>query len=332
MPLLLTEALPALERESAHMHIESCAKCQTEWSATREAWRRLGDLPEVRVPSQLRSRFLAHAASLQVQTVSERPADNVVAFRQRPAFRWVAQAAMITALVGGSFFVGQKSGVNRVATDSSTLASNAVSSQLFNISESAVVPASNINPNIQGRPDIANVRFFDGATDANEIGVAFDVTQHVTVKGAPNDKNMVKLLSYFLQNRDATTTSRSNAVQWVRDQYATSGVTDPELVKALANVLKNDTQEGVRIKAVDALKSLSPGTSPELRNALVDALKNDPNPAVRIKAVEALANMAKTNPTLDPSALETLRQKASQNDENPYVRVKAAEALSSLNL
>jgi hypothetical protein len=329
MPLLVTEALPAAERENAHMHIETCTACNQEWNATRETWRLLDELPEVPVPARVRAAFLAEVAKLQPATQRR---DNVVQFRQRPAFRWAAQAAAVTLLVGGSFFVGQKSGVNRVAVGGSTNDPAAASSQIFNIAESAVVPASNINPNIQGRPDIANVRFFDGAADANEVGVSFDVTQHVTVKGAPNDRNMVKLLSYFLQNRDATTTSRSNAVQWVRDQYSTSGATDPELVSALANVLKNDTQEGVRIKAVDALKSLSPGTSPELRNALVEALKNDPNPAVRIKAVEALANMAKENTTLDPSALETLRQKASQNDENPYVRVKAAEALSSLNL
>jgi HEAT repeat protein len=68
----------------------------------------------------------------------------------------------------------------------------------------------------------------------------------------------------------------------------------------------------------------------QTRDALIDALKSDPNPAVRIKAVEALANMTRGGTTLDPSMVDTLRQKASQDDENLYVRVKAAEALSNI--
>jgi HEAT repeat protein len=35
--------------------------------------------------------------------------------------------------------------------------------------------------------------------------------------------------------------------------------------------------------------------------------------------------------TLDPAAVDMLRQKASQDDENLYVRVKAAEALSNIH-
>jgi len=108
---------------------------------------------------------------------------------------------------------------------------------------------------------------------------------------------------------------------------------NPEITKALGNVLRNDTHEGVRIKAAETLTKLpaTAMTPQDTRQALIDALKYDPNPAVRIKAVEALANLARSGAQLDASTLDTLRQKASQDDENVYVRVKAAEALSNIH-
>jgi len=95
-------------------------------------------------------------------------------------------------------------------------------------------------------------------------------------------------------------------------------------------VLRNEDNQGVRIKAADTLQSMQSAMTDGTRDALVEALKNDPNPAVRIKAVEALAKLARSGGNLDPDMVDTLRKKASQGDENVYVRVKAAEALSSI--
>ena len=331
MPLLLTESLPAAERERAHMHIEQCALCSAEWSSSRKTWQLLDTLPELPVPTRVRASFLVEAEKMNPRKDSLPSDGKVVPFRSRFVARRFAEAAAVLAMVGGSFFAGRQ--LSHPTVTPGTESGANIAAQRFNIAESAVVPVANVNPEIQGRPDIENVKFFQNDQRANEIGVSFDVTQHVTVTGAPDDRNMTKLVSYFLQERDGTLASRSNAVQWVRDQYGSKGSADPEIVKALANLLKNDSQEGVRIKAVDALRSLPSPVAPEVRNALVEALKNDPNPAVRIKAVDALATMAhQTDNTLDASAVDTLRQKAQQNDENPYVRVKAAEALSSMKL
>ncbi len=119
-------------------------------------------------------------------------------------------------------------------------------------------------------------------------------------------------------------------MEWVRRTYSDPQYADPEIANALAKVLRNDSHEGVRIRAVDTLTTLPPTVGSQARDALIEALKSDPNPAVRIKAVEALANMARNGQTLDAAMVDTLRQKASQDDENLYVRVKAAEALSNI--
>jgi hypothetical protein len=327
MPLLLTWSLDAAGREAAHRHIETCPECHEEWLSMKDTWQVLADLPQVDVPPHVRDRFLA--AALPQQAV-------VIPFRRRPAARWLAQAAAVVVLAGGAYFAGQRTPPVRLAPRGAavTAAQPMIQGQpVYSIAETRVLPAASMSPNIEGRPDIENVQFVDADPRDGQIGVAFDVTQHVTVTGSPADKSMVRLLSYVLQNDPKSSTSRSQAIDWVRQTYSEPRYANPEITQALASVLHNEQHEGVRIRAVDTLQKLPPkftSNGDATREALIDALKNDPNPSVRIKAVEALARMANSGQSLDQAAVDTLRQKAAQGDENLYVRVKAAEALSKI--
>src|SRR5688572_15177006 len=91
MPLLLTESLDATRRELTHQHIESCDLCGAEWSAYKQTWLVMGDLPEMEVPARVKARFLSAAGILQPddgQAVKDNVTDNVVPFRRRPAVKW----------------------------------------------------------------------------------------------------------------------------------------------------------------------------------------------------------------------------------------------------
>ncbi|HEY0372120.1 MAG TPA: HEAT repeat domain-containing protein [Thermoanaerobaculia bacterium] len=331
MPLLLTESLDAARRELTHQHIESCALCSDAWHAYNETWATLGDLPEVAVPARVKSAFLERVG---LAPVTELP-KNVVPFPRRTAFKWIAQAAAIVVLIGGGYFAGDRN-ADRIAPTAATINGvtpntseiRTVSTRPMSLSETRVLDADALSPVIEGRPDISHVQFIDDDPADAEIAVSFDVTSRWTVNGNPRDKSMVRLLSYMLEN-EAAMTPRSSTLEWVRQTYSDPQYADPEISNALAKVLRNDTHEGVRIRAVDTLTTL-PASGSQARDALIEALKSDPNPAVRIKAVEALANMARNGEHLDPAMVDTLRQKASQNDENLYVRVKAAEALSAI--
>jgi hypothetical protein len=337
MPMLLTESLDPVRRENAHQHIEHCATCGEEWAGFREAWSLMETLPEVEVPARVKQQFLNF-----VNPQAETPAANVVPFRRRPAARWLAQAAAVVIIAGGSYVVGHRrpdaqTVIERAQQTSSdakiTTIQPAASYQpaAFSIAESRVLPANSISPTIEGRPDIQNVGFTTLNNSSDEIGVSFDITSHVTVTGHPTDKTMVRLMRYVLENEDKMSPSRTRAIDWVRSTYSQPANADPEITRALANVLRNDAHEGVRIKAVETLTNLpSSASTADSREALIQALKTDPNPAIRIKAVEALANLLKKGGQPDAATLETLRLKASQNDENMYVRVKAAEALSNV--
>jgi len=321
LPLLLTESLEPVQRELTHQHIESCEVCGAEWAAYKETWSVLGDLPEVEVPARIKARFLGGIGEA-------RPA-NVVPFHRRPAFKWIAQAAGVTLLVGGGYFFGDRN-AERIAPQSAHI-DNVIPIRATPVSlaETRDLSADALSPEIQGRPNITNVQFIDGDATDNDIQVAFDVTSHWTVRGNPKEKSIVHLLSYMLENEESMT-PRSNAMEWVRRMYADPAFAEPEIANALAKVLRNDTHEGVRIRAVDTLSTLPPTTASDTRDALIQALKSDPNPAVRMKAVDALVNLARGGASFDAAMVDTLRQKASQGDENLYVRVKAAEALSNI--
>ena len=321
IPLLIMEAVDGEEREAAYLHLESCASCSLELSKARETWKTLELLPEVPVPAGVRTSFLAEVEAMQ-------PHRNVVSIdsRRRYVQRFGQVAAALILVV-----VGFAGGRALTPASNGSAAQTATASQpSVRIAESMVVPASDLDPSIGGNPDIRNVQFIEG--DNGNMGLAFDVTSRMTVEGRPGDRNMVRLVSHILKNESHSTLARSSALQWVRDSYSEGDQVDPELVGALAQLVRNDAHEGVRIRAVEALTSLPAGAGSVAREALVEALRNDPNPAVRIKAIEALAAMTSSGAATDPAMLDTLRDKASQEDENPYLRVKAAEVLQSLEL
>ena len=314
-----------MRRELTHQHIESCDGCGEEWAAYKETWAVMAELPEVEVPARVKAQFLG-----RIGVAEERPS-NVVPFQRRPAFKWIAQAAAVMVLAGGSYFLGDRN-AERIAPQPAAIASverMPIQATPVSLAETRDLSAEALSPEIQGRPNISNVQFIDGDASDNDIKVSFDVTSRWTVRGNPKEKSIVRLLSYMLENEEAMT-PRSNAMEWVRRTYSNPQFADPEIGKALANVLRNDEHEGVRIRAVDTLTTLPPNAATDTRDALIQALKSDPNPAVRMKAVDALVNLARGGATFDPAMVDTLRQKASQGDENLYVRVKAAEALSNI--
>lgn len=327
MPLLLTESLNATRRELTHQHIEGCSLCSAEWDAYRETWSVMGDLPEVAVPARVKEQFLRKAG------ITPLP-NNVVPFHRRPAFKWIAQAAAVAVLVGGSYFFGDRNAdrfqpAPAGATIDSVTPFEHTSAKPISIAETRVLDAEALSPEFEGRPNINNVQIVDGNASDDKVTISFDVTSKWTVTGSPNDKSIIRLASYMIENEDVVTT-RSNAIDWVRRTYSDPANANPEIATAWARQLNNDSHEGARIRAVETLTNLPPAVATPTRDALIAALQNDPNPSVRLKAVEALANMAASGATLDKTTVDTLRQKAMQQDENQYVRVKAAEALSKI--
>src|SRR5258708_33508523 len=130
MPLLLTESLDPARREITHQHIERCAQCDAEWSGYRDTWRTLGELPEVEVPASAKARFLSAVGEVEAPVVAFRPRAS------RPYAKWLAQAAAVVVIAGGSYLLGHR------ATQIQIVPSPAIVSAPYSIAESPDLPAS----------------------------------------------------------------------------------------------------------------------------------------------------------------------------------------------
>ena len=103
MPLLLTESLDPAQRELTHQHIEQCPACTNEWVGYQNTWKLLEELPLIEPPARLKARFLG-----EVFPAAPR---NVVPFHRKAAFKWLAQAAAIVVIAGGSYFAGHRGSI-----------------------------------------------------------------------------------------------------------------------------------------------------------------------------------------------------------------------------
>jgi hypothetical protein len=135
-------------------------------------------------------------------------------------------------------------------------------------------------------------------------------------------------LSAFVRDGVPNDGNRLRAIDLVDRYFPDAGTNPPGvLVKALVRTLRSDRNPGVRKRAAEALQRFH--STPEIRDAFIAALRRDSNPAIRIIAIEALAEGARA---LDPTSIESLRERAGDHEENQHLRTVAARALGTISM
>jgi HEAT repeat protein len=96
-----------------------------------------------------------------------------------------------------------------------------------------------------------------------------------------------------------------------------------EVRRALLAALQHDSNPGVRLKAIEALRQ-SPAHDAETRRVLAKVLLQDQNPGVRTQAIDLLTQKR------EPAIVGVLQEVMTREDNN-YVRLKCQRALSEMN-
>ena len=91
---------------------------------------------------------------------------------------------------------------------------------------------------------------------------------------------------------------------------------------ALLRALARDSNPGVRLKAVEGLRTLT--NDVDIRQALARALQADDNPGVRIQVIQILTQHP------DDSMVGVF-QNLIEKDDNNYVRLRCQRALREMN-
>jgi hypothetical protein len=187
------------------------------------------------------------------------------------------------------------------------------------------INASNVDTFEKNNIKIKNLRFLESNEDNGEISFTFEAARQVSMKGKINDLIIQKILAQSLLN-DQNDGVRLKALNAISAQTAIK-LPGKKVKAALITAMKYDGNAGVRMEALNVLKKYS--SAEDVIEALLYVLKNDSNSGLRVAAINSLSQLNITEKEISPELLELLKQK-SQNDENQYVRIRAKSILQEV--
>ncbi|MBE0559103.1 MAG: HEAT repeat domain-containing protein [Proteobacteria bacterium] len=175
-----------------------------------------------------------------------------------------------------------------------------------------------------GGSQITAVRFVDADASDGEVELAFQAVKPMRLKGSPDDPAIQRLLAYALDT-EPNAGIRIRTVNTLTENPQPQ--IDPEIRTALVQVVKYDTNPGVRKQAMQALRNLP--MDPDIKNALLYVLANDPNEGLRIDAIDTLLPERVEQTPDDHHILQVLRSRM-QNENNSYIRLRTKAALQEV--
>jgi hypothetical protein len=170
-----------------------------------------------------------------------------------------------------------------------------------------------------GTPQEANVAAIESISpqaNSNKVTIKFDALTPQTTEGDINDPQIQRLLLMAARN------NRNSDVQLGSIEILQSRPEDNAVREALVYALRYDKNPGVRLKALDGLRSYVKGDE-HVRDAVLEALIHDSNAGVRTEAISLLDQVK-----ADSSVREALQVLATR-DQNKYISGEARRMLAS---
>jgi hypothetical protein len=149
------------------------------------------------------------------------------------------------------------------------------------------------------------------------VRIVLDQTQQRTVSGTIDDQIIRALLEAAAKDPSDDPGLRAETVE-----ILVPGAGSADVREALVFALENDQNAGVRLKAMDGLKTYS--RDPAVQGALAQVLLRDANPGMRTQAIDLLA--AGPGGELDRRVIGAL-QEAMGREDNAYVRERCQRML-----
>jgi hypothetical protein len=158
------------------------------------------------------------------------------------------------------------------------------------------------------------------------VAISFSTVDEETVSGPLTDPVVQNLLARALLDGGSPVT-RLRAANVIADIEPGAGRTDPDLTLALAALLSEEDNVGIKLQAMQAAARIHPASPlPDVMvRTLTDILQNEENSALRIQALRLL--MQSEIASMD---LATILRGA-QNDDNSFVRRQARNKLLELD-
>lgn len=292
--LYVYDELSDSERHELEQHIERCAGCRDEISATRAFKQALAAEPvEEPSPNLLAAARMRLQESLETATQSggwSRFAFDLAGWLQQvklsPA---LTVALLIFGFAGGtmttySMLKGRITDPNKPPIDSTQAA-------------------------------IADIRGIVQEPNTNKVQIKYDTLQPAQKEGSLDDPAIQQLLLFAARN-NANSGNRIDAFNLLSQKPE-----DSKVREALIYGLRYDRNVDVRLKSLEALKPFVK-EDVRVRDAMLEALLGDPNPGVRVQALGVIKSVRQ-----DASVRAVLAQLA-EKDQNAFIKNESKRILA----
>jgi hypothetical protein len=165
-------------------------------------------------------------------------------------------------------------------------------------------------------PNVAAIESIAPQANSNKVTIKYDALTPQVTEGDINDPQIQRLLLMAARN------NRNSDVQLGSIEILKNRPEDNAVREALVYALRYDKNPGVRLKALDGLKSYVKGDE-HVRDAVLEALLHDSNAGVRTEAISLLDQVK-----ADSSVREAL-QVLALRDQNKYISSEARRILAS---
>lgn len=163
---------------------------------------------------------------------------------------------------------------------------------------------------------IAGIESITPDANSNKVSIKYDMTYPQTTEGSPDDPEIHALLLMAARNQ------RDSSVRLDSIDLLTRQAEDNAVREALVYALRYDKNPGVRLKALEGLKSYVKDDV-HVRDAIVEALMHDSNSGVRSEAISLL------NPVRADMSVREALEVLAQHDKDAFIRSESRRYLDS---
>ncbi len=175
----------------------------------------------------------------------------------------------------------------------------------------------------KGGSRAANIRIVRADARTGEIEFLFDAVSPVHVRGNVNDERVQKVIVRTLRDEENAGV-RLKAVSMIMTNTDESPRIDTRMKAALIAAVKTDENAAVRNAVLDVLRLYI--RDADVQRALAYVLVNDRNAGVRVTAINILASARLDGCVLNKAVLDILKRKI-QFDKNLFIRNQSRNVL-----
>lgn len=191
--------------------------------------------------------------------------------------------------------------------------------------EIVIRPVSS-SPETGSGTSITNVRFIDSDASDGEVEFEFDAVAPMHMKGRIDDPEVQKLLTHALLN-ESNAGVRLSTVNALRDHTGYKKVADQSIKAVLIMSLRSDVNPGVRREALRVLQQYD--FDNDIRDALLFVITKDGNAGIRVAAINALEIAKMDGIKFDDATINALKKQIGK-EKNNYVRNRTVNLVKEI--